>query len=130
MKTLSKAEQRFDDHTIGGMVVCDSSDQAQKMFKIFVNKYNPEQEVVEEVSEYAQISEPSASYRTYIERHGNKLNASLILHDVGSKDDRKDEVEDFKDGKIDLLFVYNMLLTGFDFASFKETIHWTLGQGP
>lgn len=39
-------------------------------------------------------------------------NAALILHDVGTKQERKDWVEDFKAGKIDLLFVYNMLLTG------------------
>ena len=34
------SRKRFDDHTIGGMVVCDSSEQARAMFKIFVNKYN------------------------------------------------------------------------------------------
>ena len=28
------------------------------------------------------------------------------------KEERKNWVEDFKDGKIDILFVYNMLLTG------------------
>jgi len=38
-------------------------------------------------------------------------NAALILHDIGSKDERKQWVEDFKAGKIDLLFVYNMATT-------------------
>jgi DNA-binding transcriptional LysR family regulator len=47
-------------------------------------------------------------------------NAALILHDVGSKDERKEWVEDFKAGKIDLLFVYNMLLTGFDAKRLKK----------
>ena len=42
------------------------------------------------------------------------------MHDIGSKDDRKEEVEDFKDGKIDFLFVYNMLLTGFDAKRLKK----------
>lgn len=46
--------------------------------------------------------------------------AALILHDVGSKDERKQWVEDFKAGKIDLLFVYNMLLTGFDAKRLKK----------
>ncbi|WP_204347658.1 type I restriction enzyme subunit R domain-containing protein, partial [Rhizobium laguerreae] len=47
-------------------------------------------------------------------------NAALILHDIGSKDERKQWVEDFKAGKIDLLFVYNMLLTGFDAKRLKK----------
>jgi len=44
----------------------------------------------------------------------------LILHDIGSKEERKDWVEDFKAGKSDLLFVYNMLLTGFDAKRLKK----------
>ena len=39
---------------------------------------------------------------------------------MGTTDDRKQEVEDFKEGKIDLLFVYNMLLTGFDAKRLKK----------
>ena len=78
------------DNTIGGMVVCDSSDQAKKMKELFDKKYT------------------------------NKLSSALILHDVGDKEQRKDWVEDFKAGKIDLLFVYNMLLTGFDAKRLKK----------
>jgi type I restriction enzyme R subunit len=114
------SRNRFDDHTIGGMVVCDSAEQARTMFKIFVNKYNPAQKTVEEVTPYAVLREAVPLYGTYTDRHGQKLVAALILHDVGSTDDRKQEVEDFKDGKIDLLFVYNMLLTGFDAKRLKK----------
>ncbi|MCC7190844.1 MAG: type I restriction endonuclease subunit R [Anaerolineales bacterium] len=110
----------FNDHTIGGMVVCDSSAQAEKLFEIFVNKYNPEQRVIEPVEEYKAIQEPAPLYGDYTGRQGRKLTASLILHNVGDKDDRKEEVENFKSGKIDLLFVYNMLLTGFDSARLKK----------
>ena len=39
--------------------------------------------------------------------------------DVGSKQERKEWVEQFKAGEIDLLFVYNMLLTGFDAKRLK-----------
>lgn len=45
---------------------------------------------------------------------------ALILHDEGTKEDRKDQVEDFKIGKIDFLFVFNMLLTGFDAPRLKK----------
>ena len=42
------------------------------------------------------------------------------MHDVGTKEDRKEWVEDFKAGKTDFLFVYNMLLTGFDAKRLKK----------
>jgi len=80
----------LDDDSIGGMVVCDSSDQAKQLCELFNGKYR------------------------------STLTAALILHDVGSKHDRKQQVEHFKEGKIDLLFVYNMLLTGFDAKRLKK----------
>src|SRR5690606_39051055 len=46
--------------------------------------------------------------------------AVLILDKHGTKEERKKWVEDFKDGKIDFLFVYNMLLTGFDDKRLKK----------
>ncbi|SJM95841.1 conserved hypothetical protein [Crenothrix polyspora] len=110
------SRKRFDDHTIGGMVVCDSANQAKKLFEIFISKYNPNQKTIESVQPYLMVAEPSAEYGNY----QSKLTASLILHDIGNKSDRKQEVEDFKDGKIDLLFVYNMLLTGFDAKRLKK----------
>lgn len=45
---------------------------------------------------------------------------ALILHDEGTKQDRKDEQEEFKKGNIDILVVYNMLLTGFDAPRLKK----------
>jgi type I restriction enzyme R subunit len=113
-----KSRVRFGDHTIGGMVVCDSADQARKLFEIFVNKYNPHQNTIEAVEQFKPTLNPTDEVNKYQEQY--HLTASLILHDVGSKDERKDEVEAFKDGKIDLLFVYNMLLTGFDAKRLKK----------
>jgi type I restriction enzyme R subunit len=92
---FTKSRVMHGDATIGGMVVCDSSDQAKKMFEIFGEKY-------------ANSSDKKA------------LTSAVILHDVGTKDDRKDQIEAFKAGKIDLLFVYNMLLTGFDSKRLKK----------
>ncbi len=115
-----KSRIRFGDHTIGAMVVCDSADQARILFEIFISKYNPSQKVMEEVVPYQMAAEPPDEYNSYIKDNSKNLTATLILHDVGSKDDRKDEVENFKDGKIDFLFVYNMLLTGFDAKRLKK----------
>lgn len=44
----------------------------------------------------------------------------LILHDVYDKETRRGYQEDFKKGKIDILVVYNMLLTGFDAPRLKK----------
>lgn len=76
------------DDSFGGMIVCDSADQARIIF--------------EELKKYP------------------KLRSELVLHDFGTKQDRKDIQQDFKDGKIDLLVVYNMLLTGFDAKRLKK----------
>lgn len=115
-----RSRQRFGDHTIGGMVVCDSADQARKLLEVFVAKYHPAMRTLEPVTGYAMAAEPAASYGDYTARHKRMLTASLILHDVGDKEARDEEVENFKAGKIDLLFVYNMLLTGFDAPRLKK----------
>ncbi len=115
-----KSRIRFGDHSVGAMVVCDSSDQAKILFDIFVNKYNPEQITLKEVDTSLRIEEPSEEYISYVGSKEKKLTASIILHDIGDKEERKREIEDFKDGKIDLLFVHSMLLTGFDAKRLKK----------
>ncbi len=115
-----KSRVRFGDHSIGGMIVCDSSDQAKKLFEVFINKYNPKQITSEPVAEFASAAEPLEEYLSYKKKVNKTLTASLILHDIGTKDFRDKEVRDFKEGKIDFLFVYNMLLTGFDAKRLKK----------
>jgi type I restriction enzyme R subunit len=114
-----KSRIRFGDHSIGAMVVCDSAEQAKILFEIFISKYNSEQKTIAPVEPFTMAAEPVAEYGPYKDQ-SKYLNASLILHDIGSKNDRKNEVEAFKDGKIDFLFVYNMLLTGFDSKRLKK----------
>lgn len=111
---------RFNNHTIGAMVVCDSSEQAKKMFQIFINKYNPDQPTLEQVEPYSPYEDPKDEYQNYVKKHKKPLSVALILHDIGDKDKRKELVDDFKDGKIDFVFVYNMLLTGFDSKRLKK----------
>jgi len=94
------------DSGIGGMVICDSSDQAKTMFDIFQRKY----------ASNSEMDKAKAS----LKEQSKVRSAALILHDIGSKDERKAWVEDFKAGKIDFLFVYNMLLTGFDAKRLKK----------
>jgi type I restriction enzyme R subunit len=112
---FENARIAMNDNSIGGMVVCDSSDQAKMMFEIFESKYATSQE-----DSLLMAAEPSTSYGDKKKIESKVKSAALILHDIGSKDERKEKVEDFKEGKIDFLFVFNMLLTGFDAPRLKK----------
>ena len=78
------------DKTIGCMIVCDSSKQAREVFRQLGG------------DEYKDLT------------------SALILHDEDDKETRKSERTDFKKGTIDILVVYNMLLTGFDAPRLKR----------
>ena len=109
VRDFEKSRIALGDPSIGGMVICDSADQAKEMHRIFNAVYAEKTNNIEAESFAAQIAEKS-----------RVKTAALILHDIGSKDERKQWVEDFKAGKIDFLFVYNMLLTGFDAKRLKK----------
>lgn len=121
IQDFNKSRITFNDNSIGAMVVCDSSDQAKKMFEIFNRKVsNPQTfRLIDDISDYHMVAEPTNEYNAS-PNDKKTLTSALILHDIGSKEERKEQVEDFKDGKIDFLFVYNMLLTGFDAKRLKK----------
>ena len=72
----------------------------------------------------ARFSDVSSEYAVLLAKKKKKqkatLTAELILHDIGTKEERKNWIEEFKEGRIDILFVYNMLLTGFDAKRLKK----------
>jgi type I restriction enzyme R subunit len=115
VQDFENARISMNDNTIGGMVVCDSSEQAEMMYEIFQNKY-----AMADIDSLSMAEEPSVGYNIQKRQNSKVVSAALILHDAGTKDDRKTLVEDFKAGKIDFLFVYNMLLTGFDAPRLKK----------
>ncbi|MAX56644.1 MAG: restriction endonuclease subunit R [Alcanivoracaceae bacterium] len=120
---FEKSRAALNDASIGGMVICDSSNQAKQMFDIFNGVYAEAASQPYELKDSAKALVAAAKPDSYAAKakQGNKVkNAALILHDIGSKEERKDWVEDFKAGKIDFLFVYNMLLTGFDAKRLKK----------
>ena len=123
VRDFEKSRSALGDASIGGMVICDSAEQARQMVEIFNTVYaaqpTPAYAVQDSAQELIAATQPeSYAARTLLENRVRS--AALILHDVGSKDERKHWVEDFKAGKIDLLFVYNMLLTGFDAKRLKK----------
>lgn len=120
---FAKSRGALNDDTIGGMVICDSSEQAKQMFELFNADYAESPTVAEEVTgemPVLQAAEPAAVYQIHAKETRKIKRAALILHDIGSKLERKEWVEQFKAGEIDLLFVYNMLLTGFDAKRLKK----------
>lgn len=122
VEDFEKARVAMNDPSIGGMVVCDSSDQAKKLFELFQAKYETSavDYTLAQENRIGLAAEEQAPYGNTSTSKYKVNSAALILHDIGTKQDRKDKVEDFKDGKIDFLFVYNMLLTGFDAPRLKK----------
>lgn len=118
---FEKSRGALNDATIGGMVICDSSKQAKQMFNIFNAIYAEKPVLAAKTNAVLKAAEsPAASYVKSVKQEQKTKKAALILHDIGTKEERKNWVEDFKAGKIDLLFVYNMLLTGFDAPRLKK----------
>ena len=97
VEDFTKSRIQYGDDTIGAMVVCNSAIEAE-------GKPNQAREL----------------FNQFNKKYGDKLKAALITNDEGDKESRKNQIRDFKDGKIDILFVYNMLLTGFDCPRLKK----------
>lgn len=112
---FENARIAMTDNSIGGMVVCDSSEQAKMMFEIFESNYSKPK-----LESLSMAAESTITYGEKKKLENKVKTAALILHDIGTKDERKEKVEEFKEGKIDFLFVYNMLLTGFDAPRLKK----------
>lgn len=110
---LIKFRKDQQDATLGGMVVCDSADQAKELFRLFQEKYGEQ----ETDASLLIAAEPKAKYGF---KEEPKLTASLILHDENDKHIRKELIKAYKKGHVDILFVYNMLLTGFDAKRLKK----------
>jgi type I restriction enzyme R subunit len=72
--------------------------------ELFEHKYGQAQEPA-----YAMAAEPAQSYAQKQESESKVKSAALILHDAGTKDEREKQIDDFKAGKIDLLFIYNRI---------------------
>jgi len=112
LKDLENFRKVENDHSLGAMVVCDTSDQAKELFAYFEELSGPQ-----EIRAQSMVAEPSVPYNTQVK---SQFKAALILHDINSKDERKEQVKQFKAGSIDILFVFNMLLTGFDAKRLKK----------
>ena len=88
----------INNNGIGGMVVCDSADQAKMMYEIFQKNYASRDESLNN-----SVIKGGESYNAKRKKESEVNTAALILHDVGTKKDRKKLVKSFKKEEIDLL---------------------------
>ena len=121
---LQQFRVKNEDNTLGGMVVCNSKEQAQMMYRLFLEKYADETELDNERDEdgatvYRSISAGEMEVKKPPCRKGC-YRAALITYDSFDKETRAKWIELFKDGKIDLLIVFQMLQTGFDAPRLKK----------
>ncbi|WGH06843.1 type I restriction endonuclease subunit R [Helicobacter pylori] len=99
IRDLLRFRSLNDDESLKAMVVCFSSAQA-KLANLFFN----------EVQEKVLQENPNL-------RILKKLQSSLILHD---EQEVKEKIYSFKHEDTDIVFVFNMLLTGFDLPNLKR----------
>lgn len=108
------------DETLGGMVICETSEQARKLYEAFQHIPDGGQSQPIQIKMGNQIWMAAEAVPMY----GTKkepLKVGLILHDSDDKETRKQIIKDFKKNMtIDLLIVFNMLLTGFDAPRLKR----------
>ena len=108
------------DKTLGGMVICETSEQARRLFEVFQEEweeYNSLPQHIDFPTETQLAAERQAVYKSKY----RPLKAGLILHDTDDKETRNQTIKDFKKNMtIDVLIVFNMLLTGFDAPRLKR----------
>ncbi|WP_240670777.1 DEAD/DEAH box helicase family protein [Helicobacter pylori] len=99
IKDLLNFRQLHDNERLKAMVVCFSSKQA-KLANLLFN----------EVQEKVLQENPNLKIL-------KQLQSSLILHD---EQEVKEKIHSFKHEDTDIVFVFNMLLTGFDLPNLKR----------
>ena len=108
------------DDTLGGMVICETSEQARKLYEAFLHTPDGGKSQPIQIKMGDQIWMAAEAVPVY-ETKKKPLRVGLILHDSDDKETRKQIIKDFKKNMtIDLLIVFNMLLTGFDAPRLKR----------
>ena len=108
------------DETLGGMVICETSEQARKLYEAFLHMPDGGQSQPIQIKMGDQIWMAAEAVPVYGAKK-KPLRVGLILYDSDDKETRKQIIKDFKKNMtIDLLIVFNMLLTGFDAPRLKR----------
>lgn len=120
MADLKEFRKIQGDETLGGMVICETGEQARRLYDVLQEewqKYQPKPIKVKLPDGSCVLGEPEVDYKSMY----RPLKAGIILHDTDDKETRKQIVKDFKKNMtVDVLIVFNMLLTGFDAPRLKR----------
>jgi len=120
MRDLKEFRKIQGDDTLGGMVICETSEQARRLYDVFQEKweeFQPKPIKIKLPDGSCVLGEPMVEYKSKY----RPLKAGLILHDTDDKETRKQIIKDFKKNMtMDILIVFNMLLTGFDAPRLKR----------
>lgn len=120
MTDLKEFRKIQGNDTLGGMVICETSEQARLLYDVFQEewqKYQPKPIKIKLSDGSYVVGEPEVDYKS----KSRPLKAGIILHDTDDKETRKQIVKDFKKNMtVDILIVFNMLLTGFDAPRLKR----------
>lgn len=106
-----------NDNSVGAMIVCKTNPQARELYRLWQERFGFALKIKKQNEEMLDIAADPMQFR-----NGYKpLSASLILHDEGDKEERKEYIEGFKKlQEVDVLIVNKMLLTGFDAPRLKK----------
>ena len=120
MSDLREFRKIQGDETLGGMVICETSEQARRLYDVFQEewiRYQPKPIKIKLPDGSYVIGEPDVDFKSCF----RPLKAGIILHDTDDKETRKQIVKDFKKNMtVDILIVFNMLVTGFDAPRLKR----------
>ena len=102
------------DNTVAAMVVCKTNQQARNFYDLWCKRYD-------EAKKYEEMKLAGTYDPMKAPKIEKPLLATLILHDEGDKEERKEYIEEFKKKQtIDVIIVNQMLLTGFDAPRLKK----------
>lgn len=124
MNDLEQFRVSEGDTTIGGMAVCSSREQAEMMYRLFLEKYADPEELVKEENDDGSVLFRSVGPEVIDAGMGpakkGSYRAALIIDKAGTRDSRTQWIKLYKEGKVDLLIVFLMLQTGFDAPRLKK----------
>lgn len=102
------------DNTVAAMVVCKTNQQARNFYDLWCKRYD-------EAKKYEEMKLAGTYDPMKAPKIEKPLLATLILHNEGDKEERKEYIEEFKKKQtLDVIIVNQMLLTGFDAPRLKK----------
>ena len=117
VRDLRRSRIQQDAPHMGGMIVCETNQQAREIYRLLDEREFPTITTVPQSPQ--EIPNDMAAQPREVEY--NRLRPVLILHDEGDKLERKGNIDLFKKTEdVDFLVVNAMLLTGFDAPRLKK----------